>query len=151
MKKNKSGDGKIIALLLVILLACFGVIGFLFYKYFYAGASDNKYGDRLDGIESYPLSSTLESDIEELYSGSKIVNKVTVKTQGKIIYITVDFKGTVKVETAKSEAIKALNKIGEENLTFYDVQFILTYSDPEGNENFPIFGAKSSSSLKVVW
>ena len=57
----------------------------------------------------------------------------------------------VKVETAESLASKALDKIGENNLTFYDVQFILTYSGADENNNFPIFGAKKSTSLKVVW
>ncbi len=151
MKKNKSGDWKIILVLLVILISCFAVIGFLFYKYFYSGASSSKYGDRLDGIENYKLSNTLESDIQSIYKDSKIVDKVTVDVKGKIIYINIAFKGSLKVETAKSEAIKALDKIGEENLKFYDVQFILTYSGESENENFPVFGAKSANSLKVVW
>ncbi len=151
MKKNKSGDWKIILVLLVILISCFAVIGVLFYKYFYSGASSSKYGDRLDGIENYKLSSTLESDIQSVYKDSKNVDKVTVDVKGKIIYININFKGSLKVETAKSEAIKALEKIGEDNLKFYDVQFVLSYVGEEGNENFPIFGAKSSSSLKVVW
>lgn len=151
MKKKKSGDGKIIFLLLFILIACFAVIGFLFYKYFYAGASDNKYGDRLEGIENYKLSETLEADIQGIYSSNKTIDSVKVDVQGKIIYLNFKFKGTVKVDTAKSDAIKALDKIGEENLKFYDVQFVLSYVGEEGNDNFPIFGAKSSSSLKVVW
>ena len=52
---------------------------------------------------------------------------------------------------AQDIAVKALEKIGEENVKYYDVQFILTYSGTESNENFPVFGSKSSSSLKVVW
>ena len=59
-----------------------------------------------------------------------------------------DFVESVKVETAKSSALKALEKIGEENLKFYEVQFILTCKD---NENFPVFGSKNANSLKVVW
>lgn len=151
MKKKKSGDGKIIFLLLFILVACFVAIGVLFYKYFYSGASDNKYGDRLEGIENYKLSENLESDIQSIYKDNKTIDSVVVDVQGKIIYLNFKFKGTVKVETAKSDAIKALDKIGEENLKFYDVHFVLTYVGEEGNDNFPIFGAKSSSSLKVVW
>ncbi len=151
MKKKKSGDGKIIFLLLFILVACFVAIGVLFYKYFYSGASDNKYGDRLEGIENYKLSDSLESDIQAIYKDNKTIDSVVVDVQGKIIYLNFKFKGTVKVETAKSDAIKALDKIGEENLKFYDVHFVLTYVGEEGNDNFPIFGAKSSSSLKVVW
>ena len=151
MKKNKSGDVKIILVLLFILIACFIVIGFLFYKYFYSGVSTTKYGDRLDGIENYPLSSTLEEDIQSIYKDSKSVGDIKVTVEGKIVYINIAFKESIKVDTAKAEAIKALDKIGENNLTFYDVQFILTYSGEDENENFPIFGAKSSSSLKVVW
>ncbi len=151
MKKNKSGDTKIIVVLLLILIVCFAVIGFLFYKYFYSGTSSSKYGDRLEGIENYKLSDSLEEDIQSIYKDSKSVGNVKVTVEGKIIYINIAFKESIKVETAQTEAIKALDKIGENNLTFYDVQFILTYSGEGENENFPVFGAKSSSSLKVVW
>ncbi|MBQ6285393.1 MAG: hypothetical protein IJK67_03675 [Bacilli bacterium] len=151
MKKNKSGDTKIIVVLLLILVVCFAVIGFLFYKYFYSGTSSSKYGDRLEGIENYVLSDSLEEDIQSVYKDIKSVDKVKVTVEGKIIYINIAFKESIKVETAQAEAIKALDKIGENNLTFYDVQYILTYTGEEENENFPVFGAKSSSSLKVVW
>ncbi len=151
MKKNKSGDTKIIVVLLLILVVCFVVIGFLFYKYFYSGTSSSKYGDRLEGIENYVLSDSLEEDIQSVYKDIKSVDKVKVTVEGKIIYINIAFKESIKVETAQAEAIKALDKIGENNLTFYDVQYILTYTGEEENENFPVFGAKSSSSLKVVW
>ena len=57
----------------------------------------------------------------------------------------------MKLNEAESLAEKSLDKIGENNLTYYDVQFILTYSGTEENKNFPVFGAKSSNSLKVVW
>ena len=58
---------------------------------------------------------------------------------------------SIKVSEAQDIAVKALDKIGEENLKYYDVQFILTYSGTDENSNFPVFGSKSSSSLKVVW
>ena len=115
-KKRISGDTKILLVLFFILLVCFGVIAFLFYKFFYAGAGETKYGDRLEGIENYKLSATLQEDINSIYENNKAINTVKVETQGKIIYITVDFKESVKVDSAKSEAIKALDKIGEENL-----------------------------------
>ncbi len=152
-KKSKSNRSEniVLAVLILILLASFAAIGFLFYKYFYAGASNNKYGDRLDGIENYPLSKSLESDIKGVFSSEKSINKVVVHVQGKIIYIDIDFSESVKIETAESLASKALEKIGETNLTFYDVQYILTYSGTEENTNFPIFGAKKSTSTKVVW
>lgn len=150
VKSNKS-ENIVLAVLVVILLASFAAIGFLFYKYFYAGASSNKYGDRLDGIENYPLPSSLSNDIQSIYTSEKSIDKVSVHVQGKIVYIDINYVEAVKIETAESLAAKALEKIGEENLKFYDVQYILTYSGTEENTNFPIFGAKKATSPKVVW
>ena len=76
---------------------------------------------------------------------------VTVNNEGKIVYITINFTKSIKVTTAEDLAIKSLDKVGEKNLTYYDVQYILTYSGTEENTNFPVFGSKSASSLKVVW
>ena len=149
--RNKQ-DNTMLWILIVILLVCFILIGFLFYKYFYSGISTSKYGDtRLEGIENYPLSDSLEEDIKSIYSSEKSVGDVKVNVEGKIIYVDIDFKEAVKVDTAKSLAAKTLDKIGEENLKFYEVQFVLTYSGSEENNNFPIFGSKNSNSMKVVW
>ena len=152
MSKRKSlQNNKVLWALLGLLLVCFLVLGFGFYKYFYAGAGNNKYGDRLDGIEKYPLSKTLDSDVKSVFSDNSEVTKTKVDVKGKVIYINIDFGISVKVSEAQDIAVKALDKIGEENLKYYDVQFILTYSGTDENSNFPVFGSKSSSSLKVVW
>lgn len=152
MSKNKRGkSNKVLLVLLGILAVCFISIGILFYKFFYAGTSGSKYGNRLNGIENYPLSKTLQDDIKSLYKDNSKVGEIKVTNEGRIIYISMNFKETLKVSDAESLAEKSLEKIGESNLTYYDVQFILTYSGEEENENFPVFGAKSSNSLKVVW
>ena len=149
--KNKQ-DNVMLWILIGILVVCFLLIGFLFYKYFYSGISTSKYGDtRLEGIEKYPLSKTLEADINDLYKDEKSVNKVSIDVEGRIIYINVDFKESIKVDSAKSIATKALEKVGEDNLKFYEVQFILTYSGKDENKNYPVFGSKNANSLKVVW
>ena len=151
-KSSVKTDNTMLAILIGILVISFVVIVFLFYKYFYSGISTSKYGDtRLQGIENYKLSDNLSSDISSIYSGEKSVGNVDVTVEGRIIYITIDFKESIKVDTAKNLAIKALDKIGEENLTYYEIQFILTYSGEAENTNFPIFGSKNANSLKVVW
>ena len=150
-KNKKIRNNKVLLVLLGILLVCIIAIGILFYKFFYAGAGGTKYGNRLNGIENYPLSSNLQDEIKSLYSDNSKVGTIKVNTEGRVIYIDIDFKETLKVSEAESLAEKALEKIGENNLTYYDVHFILTYSGEEENENFPLFGAKSSNSLKVVW
>jgi hypothetical protein len=149
-RKNRQ-DNAMLIILILILITCFVVIGVLFYKYFYAGVSNSKYGNRLDGIENYKLSETLETDISKIYAKESSVNKASITVEGKIIYINIDFKESIKTDKAKTLAVKALDKIGKENLTFYEVQFVLTYSGKNENKNFPIFGTKNANSLKVVW
>ena len=152
MAKTKNKQDNIVLLVLFgILAVCFIAIGLLFYKYFYAGSGSSKYGERLDGIEKYKLSSTLKDDVSNIYKEETSVNKVEVDTKGKIIYITIDFKESIKVASAQDLAIKSLDVIGEENLKYYEIQFTLTYSGSEENENFPVFGSKSANSLKVFW
>ena len=150
-KVRRNQDNRVLWVLLGILGVCFLAIGILFYRYFYAGTSSSKYGERLDGIENYPLSKTLEKDIQDLYKDNTEIDKVNVNNEGKIVYITINFTKSIKVTTAEDLAIKSLDKVGEKNLTYYDVQYILTYSGTEENTNFPVFGSKSASSLKVVW
>lgn len=153
MKKNKNNN-KVLYVLIIILLVCTGLIGYEFYKYFYAGTGGSKYGDRLEGIENYPLKDTLVDDIKAIYAQNTSVGEIKTQVQGKIIYITIDFKENIKVASAKDLAIKALQAIGEKNLNYYDVQYILTSSyEAEDKETkyFPVFGAKNSNSSKVVW
>ena len=152
-KKNSvKTDNTMLAILIGILVVSFVVIVFLFYKYFYSGISTSKYGDtRLEGIEKYKLDDNLSSEISAIYKDEKSVGDVDVTVEGRIIYITIDFKESIKVDTAKNLAIKSLDKICEENLTYYEIQYILTYSGEAENTNFPIFGSKNANSLKVVW
>ena len=151
MKKSSKSDIRVLWLLAIILIICFLIIGVLFFKYFYSGINTSKYGNRLEDISSYPLSKNLADEINGLYDSEESVGDVVVNVQGRIIYINIDFVKTLKVDVAQNLAIKALDKIGEENLTYYEVQFLLTYSGEDENNNFPIFGSKNSNSLKVVW
>lgn len=150
-KRKGFRNNLVLWVLLSILLICFVLLGVGFWKYFYSGSSNSKYGDRLEGIDKYPLSETLGDDIKSLYKDDTNIDGVNVTVEGRIIYITINFVKSIKVTTAQDTAVKSLDKIGSENLTYYDVQYILTYSGSDENSNFPIFGSKSSSSLKVVW
>ena len=51
-KVRHNQDNRVLWVLLGILVICFLAIGILFYRYFYAGTSSSKYGERLDGIEN---------------------------------------------------------------------------------------------------
>ena len=148
--RRERQEHTVLWVLLLILVVCFAIIGFLFYKFFYAGAGNNKYGDRLEGIENYPLSETLEEDIKGVHSEDDGVSKLKVNVEGRIIYINIEFSIPWGNANAASRAEKALSVIGNENLTFYEVQFLLTYNGDEENI-FPKFGMKNANNLKVAW
>lgn len=152
MAKRKQNN-IVIWVLLGILFLCFVLLGCGFYKYFYAGSGTDEYGDRLEGIEKYPLSKTLEDEISNLYEGNDSIGEIVVNVKGKIIYINIEYNTQMLKNEAQALAIKSLDAIGEKNLTFYDVHFLLTYNSTtsEENNNFPIFGARSAGSNKVVW
>ena len=155
--KKRNQNNKVILVLLGILVVCFVLLGIAFYKFFYAGSSHNKYGDRLDDIDKYPLSKNLNDDVKELLSEDEKFDSVSIDVKGKIIYININFKPGISTGDAKNLATKSLEAIGDDNLTYYDVQYILTMDDEEepseedGKKNYPVFGAKSANSNKVVW
>lgn len=181
MKKTNSikksvRSNKVIIVLVSIVAVCLLLLGYGFYVYFYAGNNKTKYGDRLDGIEKHQISNKLKDDIKKVYTEDKKVGEINTTLEGKIIYITIDFVDTISASEAKDAAIKSLEALSEDTLSFYDIQYILTSSfetkeieeakkaaennKEEENEDeeeettkavFPIFGSKNSSSKRVVW
>lgn len=152
-KRKSNGNSKVFIALISILVICFILLGFGFYKYFYSGNSSTKYGDRLEGIEKHTLPKDLTSKVEKIYADNTNVGKITTNVQGRIIYINMDFDEETKTDAAKELAVKALEAFEEDSLSYYDIQFIITESyDKESTETgFPLFGSKSSTSLKVIW
>lgn len=151
--KNKFKSNKILLLLGGILVVCFILILLALFKYFYGAANNTKYGDRLDGISEYKLDKNLNKEIETLYSDSE-VDSVTVKTSGKIIYLTIDLDKVKTKEDAKAIALKSLDKFSDEEKQYYDIQFIITCNKEEASAEtklYPIMGYKNSSSSVVVW
>ena len=130
--KNKFKSNKILLLLGGILVVCFILILLALFKYFYGAANNTKYGDRLDGISEYKLDKNLNKEIETLYSDSE-VDSVTVKTSGKIIYLTIDLDKVKTKEDAKAIALKSLDKFSDEEKQYYDIQFIITCNKEEAS------------------
>lgn len=150
MKKIR--ENKVLLVLAIILLICFALIAFVLFKYFYVGYNLDKYGDRLDGIESHEIHSTLKSEIEELYKDTKMSLK-SLKISGKIIYVTFDLSEVIKTDDAKNLVLKSLEKFSDDEKNYYDIQFIVKCDSEESSETsfYPIMGYKNSSSFEAVW
>ena len=117
---------------------------------FFVGEND-KYGNRLDGIKKVEVTSKDKKEITEALDEFEEVTDVSVRVQGKIIYINIKFKEGTKIDKAKEIANKSLKNIDEDQLKFYDLGYFLT---SEGKDKFNITGTFSSGkaiNFKSGW
>lgn len=138
-------NNRIYCILMIISILCILLIGTSVIVYFVAQSNTSPYGDRLEEIGEHELGSTL-SDLETFYKEQTGVNNATVRLQGKIIYVTVDVADDIKNEEIQNITTSSLEKIGEENRNYYDIQFIFTR--PSYNA---FFGSKISTNTNITW
>lgn len=138
-------NNRIYCILMLISIVCILVMGVSVIVYFYNQMTTDSYGSRLENIEKYDLGNSL-SDLENFYKEQEGIESVTVRLQGKIIYVDVKTIETMKNEQIQSIATASLDKISEENRTYYDIQLMFI----RDNLN-PYLGAKNSGNTNIVW
>lgn len=150
MKKIKEiwRDNKVLFVLFIILIICFAAIVTVALSYF-VGTEKSPYGNRLDNKIELPKN--FAKDIEKSLNADEIVKKSDVRIAVRTIYITIEFEGKVTLEQAKDKAISCLELITEEQLEYYDINYILTKDKTEESEGFTIMGARNSFGTGVVW
>ena len=99
------------------------------------------YGDRLDGIENYPLSDdTLNGIDTKLKENEKVTNSST-KLHGKIINIIITVSDDVSLDDAKKIASDTTSLFTKSELSYYSLQ-VFVKKDNSSLNNFPIIGYK---------
>ena len=150
--KRKLKQNRVLLALAVIIIISLVLIGVGLFSYFY-GNNKDKYGDRLKDKDKYPISENISNDIKNIYD--KGVNEVKVDVRGKIIYIILNVDKDTSVTNAQSYAESALEKFSDEELNYYDVQFMITCKDEIKEEDtelvYPLEGYKNSNSKIIVW
>ena len=144
-------ENSVLFVLLFILIACLIAISIVVVTYF-VGDSSSKYGDRLDGIENYPFDEDMQNEIISQIKENEIVEDVTMRVSGKVIYITISFAPATTLVEAQSVALASLDYFSEETLSFYDLEYMIQADDTEDAEGFQIIGAKNVSGTGgIVW
>ena len=128
-------------LIITVLINVFG--GFL--------DDTGSYGNRLEGIDQYEISSKKETDFENNIANNEKIKSVDLRVQGKIIYITMQVEPGVVLEEAEGIALKSLDEFTEEEKTFYDFNFTLKQNSTDKSEGFIISGAKNANGTKLIW
>lgn len=127
----------------------FAVLIFIFFIIFFVVPSfgGDRYGDRLSEIKSYKVSSSTISDIKNTLKESEGVKDVTYNIEGRILNFIITFEDNYNLDSAKTVSNVIIEKIGEKNLKYYDVQIFL---DAKG-DNFPMIGYHSKGSDTILW
>ena len=73
--------------------------------------SNNKYGDRLEGIEDHKISNSTVSDIEGSLKENKMVSDVEYHNEGRILNFIITVSSEMSVEDAKALDDVILDKI----------------------------------------
>ena len=111
--------------------------------------SNNKYGDRLDGIEEHKISSSTIDDIEDtLKENDKVIN-VDYHNEGRILNFDITVSNDMSQDDAKKLGEVILDKISNKNKKYYDIT--VSVDTKEDNENYPIIGYKHKTRDDFVY
>lgn len=141
-------------LLSAICLLAFIVIIMMMYVFFnlFVGGS-NKYGDRLKGIESHKVEKKEQEEVVSFLKEKNEVNDASIRIQGKIIYIHIEYTRETSLDTAKAIATESLAKISNDEKKFYDIGYYLTQTSDDNSEDkgFIVTGNKSNELDSISW
>ncbi len=153
MKKLKRfyKEHRVFTILMSIVIVCLILIITVLVQIFYFGNGNDKYGNRLEGIDKVEISEARQSDYENNIVNTKKVKKCDLQVTGKVIYITMQFEENVDLEEAKNLALKSLENFKDEEKAFYDFNFTLKKNTSDKVEGFLISGARNKNGSGLVW
>lgn len=144
-------ENRVFTILMAIVAVCVLIMIGIILKYVFFGNSSNPYGDRLKDEDKYSISSELKKDIKSSLEADDKIQKVTVRKSVRTIYIEMEFNAGVDLVEAQGKAVTTLEKFSEEQLGYYDIEFILTSLSTDDSEGFKIMGAKNVNGTNIVW
>jgi len=141
-----------LSILVGLSLILFIIMLIIFISLFF-DSGKSKYGNRLDGIEEVELTSSFLNSIETKLKEDESVVNANVRLQGKIVYIVFEVNSDVSVETAKIMASTTLENFSNEELSFYDFNYLVKWTNiiEEKEEISAIAGNKHHSKDSITW
>ncbi len=145
IKKHKVGLIVTVVCIILLILVFFAVKTAFFSNY-----GKSEYGNRLDGIENYPIEDKLISEIKEKVMETNLVENFSYDLKGRIMIFIIKVKNDVDLTSSHSLADKIAENISDEIKSFYDIQVMITSVDEE-SELYPTIGYKHKTSVGFKW
>ena len=152
MKKIKDlwNRNRVLIVLVLIVIACFCIMGVVMVKYFFGG-NTSSYGDRLDDIKDMPYKEEDKLALINTIKENDIVSDVSVNVKGKIIYIRILFNEKATLDTAKGVASKSVEAISADYQSKYDLEYTIVQEANETVAGFTLMGAKNINRTVLIW
>ena len=142
--KNNKGFTVIILLALVLVI----ILTIIFISLL-KGNSFSKYGNRLDGIDDVKISKEEYDSVKKEVTDTDLVEDVSIRLQGKIVYTTIVLKSDTSVDKAKEIAGNTIDNYTEDELKYYDFSYFLKWNKEE--EITVITGNKHNNMESITW
>lgn len=151
-KKLKSfyKNNRVYSILMIISVICIVAILVGVVLYFLGQTSKDKYGNRLEGIESVQIKDDKITDIEKKITENELVKSTEVVIKGKLIYVSITLNSGTHADS-ESIAQSSLELFSEEERAFYDIQYIVDNEDDSIEENFPVMGYIKAGNSVIKW
>ena len=141
-KKKQIIKYSIIGVIAIIII----VLGVIIYKNIFA----SKESTRFNGVEDHVLTKEEKNNIKDTFSDIDKIEKIDSEVNSKIIRIHILLSEDVDFNKMKDLSNKAIEKINEDNLKFYDVEIFIE-SKNEESSTYPQIGYKHKSNSKFSW
>lgn len=145
IKKHKIGLIVTGVILVLLILMFFGIK-----NAFFSNISESVYGNRLDGIENYPIEDAVISEIETTIKDTGNVNSFKYQLKGRLMNFIIEVNADADLTTSRSFADKIAEKLSDDIKGFYDIQVYLICTDKE-SELYPSIGYKHKTSVGFKW
>ena len=145
IKKHRIGLIVTGVILVLVILMFFGIK-----NAFFSNMGQSVYGNRLDGIEKYPIDDAVIKDIETTLKDTENINSFKYELKGRLMNFIIEVNADVDLTTSRAFADKIAEKLSDDIKSFYDIQVYLTCSDKE-SELYPTIGYKHKTSVGFKW
>lgn len=145
IKKHRIGLIVTGVILVLVILMFFGIK-----NAFFSNMGQSVYGNRLDGIEKYPIDEAVIKDIETTLKDTGSVSSFTYELKGRLMNFIIEVNADVDLTTSRAFADKIAEKLSDDIKEFYDIQVYLTCTDKE-SELYPTIGYKHKTSVGFNW
>lgn len=130
---------RILSMICLLALVIIIILMYIFSSIF--TSNGNNYGDRLRGIKDVEIAKSKLSSVSDKIKENGEVTKASVRVQGKIVYLDIEFNADTSLDNAKEIANSSLDNFSDKEKKFYDFEYIL-YQKKDDNTGFKITGTK---------